>query len=36
MNRKYRKFEAPDAYIGAEALTQDELLQLAAVDFRTA
>ena len=35
VNRKYRKFEAPDEYIGADALTQDELLRLAAVDFRT-
>lgn len=36
VNRKYRKFEAPDEYVGADALTQDELLRLAAVDFRTA
>jgi hypothetical protein len=36
VNRKYRRFEAPDEYIGADALTQDELLRLAAVDFRTA
>ena len=35
VNRKYRKFEAPDEYIGADALTQAELLHLAAVDFRT-
>ena len=35
VNCKYRKFEAPDEYIGADALTQDELLRLAAVDFRT-
>ncbi|MDB5270110.1 MAG: hypothetical protein JWP58_3150 [Hymenobacter sp.] len=35
VNRKYRKFEAPDAYIGVDALTQAELLRLAAVDFRT-
>ena len=35
VNRKYRKFEAPDEYIGADALTQAELLRLAAVDFRT-
>ncbi|QNP51444.1 phage integrase SAM-like domain-containing protein [Hymenobacter qilianensis] len=35
VNRKYRKFEAPDQYIGADALTQEELLRLAAVDFRT-
>ncbi|MBF9239505.1 phage integrase SAM-like domain-containing protein [Hymenobacter sp. BT683] len=36
VNRKYRKFEAPDEYIGADALTQAELLRLAAVDFHTA
>ncbi|MDO7852298.1 phage integrase SAM-like domain-containing protein [Hymenobacter convexus] len=36
VNRKYRKFEAPDEYIGADALTQDEPLRLAAVDFATA
>jgi hypothetical protein len=36
VNRKYRKFEAPDEYIGADALTQAELLRLAAVDFATA
>ena len=35
VNRKYRKFEAPDQYIGADALTQDELMRLASVDFRT-
>ncbi|MBO2007591.1 phage integrase SAM-like domain-containing protein [Hymenobacter negativus] len=35
VNRKYRKFEAPDEYIGVDALSQAELLRLAAVDFRT-
>ena len=35
VNRKYRRFEAPDEYIGADALTEAELLRLAAVDFRT-
>jgi len=36
VNRKYRKFEAPDEYVGVDALNQAELLRLAAVDFRTA
>ncbi|MBO2007602.1 hypothetical protein [Hymenobacter negativus] len=35
VNRKYRKFKAPDEYRGVDALTQAGRLRLAAVDFRT-
>ena len=35
VSRKYRKFEAPDEYIGTDALAQAELLRLAAVDVAT-
>ncbi|MCR5889947.1 site-specific integrase [Hymenobacter sp. J193] len=31
---KYRRFEAPDVYRGVDALTQAELLRLAAIDFQ--
>ena len=33
LSGKFHRFEAPEIYRGADALTQDELLRLAAVDF---
>ncbi|MBO3270788.1 phage integrase SAM-like domain-containing protein [Hymenobacter defluvii] len=35
VNRRYRKFESPENYQGVDALTQRELLTLAALDLDT-
>lgn len=35
VNRQYKKFEAPSLYVGVDALTEEELLAIAALDFRS-
>ncbi|MBO3270736.1 hypothetical protein [Hymenobacter defluvii] len=35
VNRRYQAFEAPERYRGVDALTENELLRLAAVDLST-
>ncbi|MBW3128547.1 phage integrase SAM-like domain-containing protein [Hymenobacter profundi] len=35
VNRRYQDFEAPERYRGVDALTENELLRLAAVDLST-
>jgi hypothetical protein len=35
VSRQYKKFEAPSLYVGVEALTEQELLAIAALDFRS-
>lgn len=36
VNRQYKKFEAPSLYVGVDALTEEELLAIAALDFQSA
>lgn len=36
VNRQYKKFEAPSLYVGVDALTEEELLEIAALDFQSA
>jgi site-specific recombinase XerD len=35
VNRKYAKFEAPSLYVGVDALTEDELRAIYALDFQS-
>lgn len=36
VNRQYKRFEAPSLYVGVDALTEEELLAIAALDFQSA
>lgn len=36
VNRQYRQFEAPSLYVGVDALTEEELKAIAALDFADA
>lgn len=35
VNRQYKKFEAPSLYVGVDALTEEELLAIAGLDFQS-
>jgi hypothetical protein len=36
VSRQYKHFEAPSLYIGVDALTEEELMEIAALDFQSA
>lgn len=36
VNRQYKRFESPSHYVGVDALTEEELLAIAALDFQSA
>ena len=35
VNRQYKRFESPSLYVGVDALTEEELLDIAALDFQS-